>query len=293
VSTHLFAPSSAYAYPADGTPESVAAIDRAAVRRFHAAHYHPAGATLVVVGDVNPTSLAPLLDQHLGAWTPVSRAPAAVPAPMPRQPAPRTLLVDLPAGPHAQISVATVLPLANEADRGSARLLQRDLSSQIHRALDTRRLAYDATVSLAEAGRPVLQILVFVPPARAGEAIEVIHQVLRQRGSALQLPTFRRSRERLIDDLAEAGSTNTGLESILVDGVIEGVADSFVAARLRSLEAPTPEDVRSLAARAFAPARLLTVVVGDRSLLEPVLRKSGPVSVVASPITCSPATPSR
>ena len=57
-----------YAHPPEGTPESVAALDRASVRSFFEKHYGPQGAGLVVVGDIGVDEIQEKLDRALAGW---------------------------------------------------------------------------------------------------------------------------------------------------------------------------------------------------------------------------------
>ncbi len=58
-----------YANPADGYPETVKALKLDDVRSFQAEHIGPKGATLIVVGDVEPDDLFAMLESTLGHWT--------------------------------------------------------------------------------------------------------------------------------------------------------------------------------------------------------------------------------
>lgn len=56
-----------YGTGAIGTEASLLAA-HADLRDFHATHFAPSGAVLMVVGDVRAGSILPLLEQHFGAW---------------------------------------------------------------------------------------------------------------------------------------------------------------------------------------------------------------------------------
>ena len=69
LSKELFPASARMSRPRQGTEETVARIDAAAVRAFYTAHVRPATATAVVVGDLTGIDLDALLADTLGAWT--------------------------------------------------------------------------------------------------------------------------------------------------------------------------------------------------------------------------------
>ena len=67
-----------YGRPVSGFPDTVKRITRDDLVEFHATHYGPAEAILVVTGAVDPAAVAGLVETHFGDWQP---APAhAIPA---------------------------------------------------------------------------------------------------------------------------------------------------------------------------------------------------------------------
>src|SRR3954471_16245454 len=79
LSKELFPATSRMSRPRQGSEETVAAIDSAAVRAFYEKHVRPATATTVVVGDLTGTDLDELLGDTLGAWTGSAARPRPVP----------------------------------------------------------------------------------------------------------------------------------------------------------------------------------------------------------------------
>ena len=65
-----------YANPADGYAESVKAISLDDVKSFHYEHVGPKGASLIVVGDVEPDALFAMLETTLGAWPAKNAGPS-------------------------------------------------------------------------------------------------------------------------------------------------------------------------------------------------------------------------
>ena len=131
-----------YALPVEGTPEGILGLTRDDVRAFHQARYRPAGAVLLIAGDLSREEARALAERHLGSWEgkPAHASPA--PAAWPAVPA-RTLLVDRPGAeqtvihlvlPGVRWSDPARIPLAvgNEALGGSftsrlnARLRERE-----------------------------------------------------------------------------------------------------------------------------------------------------------------------
>jgi predicted Zn-dependent peptidase len=96
----ILAPGQRSARPVGGSRATVAAVDAAAVRAFHAAHYGPAGATLVIAGDLSGVDVAAAVERAFGAWAP---AGPAVADEAPVAAAPRSRLVHRPGAVQADI----------------------------------------------------------------------------------------------------------------------------------------------------------------------------------------------
>lgn len=99
-----FAADVPYARAVDGTEESVAAVSRDAMRGYVDANYRPEGGGVIVVGDVEPTEVMALVEEHLGGWTgaPASRADFTVRAASTER---RLFVVDRPGAVQSEIRV--------------------------------------------------------------------------------------------------------------------------------------------------------------------------------------------
>ncbi|MFN8642563.1 MAG: pitrilysin family protein [Candidatus Binatia bacterium] len=83
-----------YGHPVEGTRESVATLTRADLQQFFAAYYRPAGAAIVVVGDVSTDEARAALQRVLANWGGPPPPPFVYP---PFTPAPaQTVRVDRP-----------------------------------------------------------------------------------------------------------------------------------------------------------------------------------------------------
>lgn len=69
---------SRYARPDGGSESSVGKLDREAIATFFAARYRPAGATLIIAGDISPDEAERLATATFGSWTGDAPAPAII-----------------------------------------------------------------------------------------------------------------------------------------------------------------------------------------------------------------------
>ena len=67
------------------TPETVEAIDRASIAAYHAAHYRPNNAFVIVTGDVTPDAAFAAVEKAFGPWTRGTVPPAPTTAVPPLQ----------------------------------------------------------------------------------------------------------------------------------------------------------------------------------------------------------------
>ncbi|HEX6279479.1 MAG TPA: pitrilysin family protein [Pyrinomonadaceae bacterium] len=105
-------------HPAGGTPDSLAAINRASLVDFYRNHYDPAGAVLIFAGDVTAAKARTLANTLFGRWKGVSArkeiigqvdgAPLSAPENAPQAPplVKRILVVDLPNSGQASVTYA-------------------------------------------------------------------------------------------------------------------------------------------------------------------------------------------
>src|SRR5262249_13525004 len=104
----VFGAAHRYGAPPMGTERSLKAITTADLRAFHAAHYRPSNARLIVAGDVTASSIVPALERAFRTWT---GAPAAASGRLPDSPQltrRQVYLVDKPGAAQSQIRIGWV-----------------------------------------------------------------------------------------------------------------------------------------------------------------------------------------
>jgi len=116
------------------TPESLHAIDRAAIAAYHSTYYRPNNAFLVVIGDVAPEAVFAAAEQAFGGWVratvPETKAPA-----MPTIKGRRLIFVQRPNSVQSSISVGNFT-----TRRDDARWYTLQLANQIYGAAFDSRL---------------------------------------------------------------------------------------------------------------------------------------------------------
>lgn len=116
------------------TPDTLPAIDRAAIAAYHSAYYRPNNAFLVVVGDVAPEAVFAAAEQAFGSWARAAVPEAKAPA-MPTVTGRRLIFVQRPNSVQSSISVGNFT-----TRRDDARWYTLQLANQIFGAAFDSRL---------------------------------------------------------------------------------------------------------------------------------------------------------
>ncbi len=106
LSTTLWDPSDRAATPAAGTAESVAGLTRDEIAAFHRRRVGPAGATIVLAGDLTDVDALAVLEAGPGRWVNADHEPAPAPtAPVAAADRARAVVVDRPGAVQTEIAV--------------------------------------------------------------------------------------------------------------------------------------------------------------------------------------------
>jgi len=99
-----------YGRPLLGSLESLARLDREAVRAFHRDHYRPDRAVLAIAGDVDPERAFAAAADRFGNWAGRAAAPAPIEVLPAATPAPRIRIVDRAGVDQSEVRIGFVGP---------------------------------------------------------------------------------------------------------------------------------------------------------------------------------------
>lgn len=269
-----------------GTEQSVAALTREVLVRFHRSWFHPNNATLIVAGAAKAEELTPMLERVFGAWRPAQTPERKMPPPRPPQRS-RIYILDRPGAQQSVILGGHLAPPKSDPDEVALEIMNAILGGQFISRInmnlrEDKHWSYgtDTVIFDARAERPFLTIA----PVETGKTREALLEILRE------LREIRRQRPITAEELAAAQSGQTlrlpgSFETLgrLAAGIAEIVAfnlpddyfETFVP-KVRSLRL---EDVNGAARRYLDPERMVWVVVGDRREIEGPLREAGVAEV--------------
>ena len=277
-----------YGRPSAGTPDTLARIDRPDLMLARERFLNPNNATLVIVGGVDEKRALRALRQLLGNWR---RSDLIVPATFrqPEAPDARTLIIDLPGAPTAEIRLATRGLARSDTDAAAAQLLTLLVRDRWQAAMpELGKTAFfvrhethvlpgafvlGAAVNTAQAAsvlasaRNVLKTLATTAPAPA--------ELEKARGEALAV--FNKQ----LDEPATLANLWLDIETFKLPSIDD---------QLRSLNRVTPADVQRVAARLFRDAPLASVAVGSAAQLSADLQRNGKVEIFDDPTPPEPKT---
>jgi len=290
----LFPETSRMSRPRQGTEETVAKIDSAAVRAFYERHVRPATATAVVVGDLTGVDLDVLLGDTLGEWTGSTAEPRPVP-PVTADDTGRVVIVDRPGAVQTQLLIGRVG--ADRHDRVWAAqvlgtyCLGGTLTSRLDRVLREEKgytygvRAFGQVLRSAPdgSGAALLAISGSVDTPNTGPALEDLWKVLRTLAAEGLTDAERDvAVQNLVGVAPLKYETAAAVASTLADQVEQHLPDDYQATLYRQLAATGTVEATAAAVNAFPVDRLVTVLVGDAATIEEPVRALGigEVSVV-------------
>ncbi|MDT4939459.1 MAG: zinc protease [Pseudonocardiales bacterium] len=264
-------------------PADVAATTAAQLRALHAAMVRPADAVLIVVGDVSPSRVLDQVAAALEPWTGTTAA-ARVPAlPVP-QPGP---LVVLDRAGSVQSSIRMGGPGLPRTDPDYPALqLANLIFGGYFSSRWTENLREDKGYTYGPHSRIEHNVLGSAVLLDVEVATEVTAPALLETryelGRIASLPVTQAEvdavRQYAIGTLALSTATQAGLASTLTALAATGLGIDWIAEHPARLAAIGVDEVSAAAARFFAPARLVEVVVGDAATITEPLSVLGRVT---------------
>ena len=126
-----------YRYPLDGTETIVAGLSRSEAVDFHRQFAGPGGAGVVIAGDVDPDSIARLLEERLADWEGPATDLPAIPSPA-RGGSPRILLLNRPGAAQAVVRVGHAGITRADADFEPLQLVNQVMGGQFTSRLNEK-----------------------------------------------------------------------------------------------------------------------------------------------------------
>ncbi|MEU6964494.1 pitrilysin family protein [Streptomyces chrestomyceticus] len=287
LSKELFPADSRMSRPRQGTEETVARIDAAAVRAFYEAHVRPATATAVVVGDFTGVDLDAALTETLGAWTGSPAEPVKA-SPITADDTGRVVIVDRPGAVQTQLLIGRIG--ADRHDRVwpaqvlGTYCLGGTLTSRLDRVLreekgytyGVRSFGQVLRSSADGDGAAMLAISGSVDTASTGPALEDLWKVLRTLAAEGLTDAERDvAVQNLVGVAPLKYETAAAVAGTLADQVEQQLPDDYQARLYERLARTGTVEATAAVVNAFPVDRLVTVLVGDAAEIEEPVKALG------------------
>jgi len=246
----------------------VSTVTRKQVVRLHTERVRPASAVLVIVGDVSPARTLDLVSDSLASWDGTGRA-ERVPA-LPSFENGPVVLVDRPGSVQSSLRLGGVA-LRRDADGYTALQLANLVFGGYFSSRWNENIREDKGYTYGPHSRIEHNVLGSSLVLDADVATEVTAPALLETayelGKISALPVtdgeVESVRQYAIGTLALSTATQAGLATTLSSLLGTGLGLDWMIEHPRRLAKVTTAEVSAAAAEFFAPARLVTVVVGD------------------------------
>jgi zinc protease len=268
-------------------PEQVRAVRPPALRKLHAEQVHPAGAVLVLVGDVQPERALDSAERAMAAWTGGGHTGELPPAP-PLEPGP-LLLVDRPGSVQSSLRIA--LPAVGRTHPDHAALQLANLvfggyfsSRWVENIREDKGYTYGphSVVEHSVAGSVLVAAAEVATEVTGPALLETMYELGRLASLPPNPDELEQARQYALGTLQLGVSTQAGLAALTSAYAGSGLRLDFLAEYSARLAKATVEDVAEVAARYLAPARAVTVVLGDAERIGAPLAALTPV--VSEPV---------
>ncbi len=274
----------AYAHPfsGSGSTESVSALTRADLEKFHQQWIRPDNGTLLIVGDTTLATIVPLLERNFGAWkAPAEPLPKKNIGPVAQQAKPRVFLVNRTGAEQSVILAGYAGPSRSDPDHIALETLNTILGGNFVSRLnmnlrEDKHWSYGASSRLLDAAGPG-PFVVFAP-VQTDKTAEAMEETVRElRGMLAGHPPTEAeiefARDSLVLQLPGSNETSDEVAGSYADIITYGLKDSYWNDYVGEVNSMTAAKLDAAAKKLIQPDALTWVVVGDLSKIEASLRK--------------------
>ena len=275
----LFGPTHRYGTATMGMAATLQAFTVDDVRSFYLSTYRPDNAALIVVGDVTPDRVLPLLESSFGSWKAQGPAPTRTRLPDVSQPKTRRIyLIDKPGAPQSQIRIGWIGVARSTTDYFPLQVLNTILGGSFTSRLnmnlrEKHGYSYGAASSFdmrATAGP--FSAMAGVQTDKTKEALEEFFNELT--GILKPIPPDELARAKNFVALRFPGGfeTTADISRRLEDALTYKLADDYFSSYVQRIQAVTAEDVQRVAKQYLDPSRFAVVAVGDLKTIDAGVR---------------------
>ena len=280
----LYGGSHPYGRQLIGTEASVQGLNRDDLQGFYRTNFIPNNATLIIVGDVNPSQIEAKIRALFGSWQRGAVTPLTLTEP-PRSSATTVYLIDKPGAAQSSFRIGSIGVPRSTKDYFALSVLNTILggsfTSRLNQNLrETHGYTYGARsgFDMRRSAGPFTASAEIVAAKTDSALVEFMKELnaIREIVPAEELSKAKRYMQL---GLPAEFETTQQIASALIPVVLYGLPLSYYNSYVQNVEAITQADVQRVARQYINPSSLAIVIVGDRKSIE-----SGLKAVNAGPI---------
>ena len=267
------------------TPESVERMSVQALKDFHAKHFVPNEAVLIVVGDFQKAAMQDLIENSFGAWAAAALPVVKLPQ-MPKQLGRRIYLVDRPGSVQAAVKVGNVAINKKDPDYFPLMVANQILGGAAHSRLflnirEQKGYTYGAYSGFAARRDPGA----FAAEAEVRTDVtapslqEFLYELERIRNVKVTDKEIKDAQTYLTGSFQLGLETQAGLAQKLLEVQLYDLPADYLQKYTEQILSVTTDDIRRVARKDIDIDNLAIVIVGDANKIKPDLQYFAPVDV--------------
>ena len=282
----LYGSAHPYGAPLIGSEGTVTSLTTADLQSYYQANFKPNNATMIIVGDVNPTQIEQKINALFGGWQrgDVPQLTYGVP---PKSSTTTIYLIDKPGAAQSSFRIGAVGVPRSTKDYFALTVMNTILggsfTSRLNQNLrEARGYTYGAgsRFDMRRAAGPFTASAEIVSAKSDSALLEFMKEL---NGIRQTVPADELSRAKRYLQLQLPGNFETTQEigAALVPVALYGLPLDYYNNYVQSVEAVTQADVARVAQQYINPGSLAIVIVGDRKTIEQGLKSTniGPISI--------------
>jgi predicted Zn-dependent peptidase len=275
----LYGSAHRYGTPITGTAETIRSFRQQDLRAFYTGAFRPDNAALVVVGDVTPNTIMPVIESAFGKWQGQGQKAQPPALPSAASAAARQIyLVDKPGAPQSQVRVGAVGVARSTPDYFAIQVMNTILggafSSRLNLNLREKHgYTYGASSGFDMRATPGPFVAAAgVQTDKTSEALKEFFNELNGMHQPVPAEELSRAKNYVAlsfpADFETTGEVARRLEELLVYHLPEDYYSKYV----QNIAAVSGADVLRVAQQYVQPDKVAVVIVGDLKTIEPGIR---------------------
>jgi len=274
-----------YATPVIGTQKSISTISRTEILETAQREISPHGAALILVGDLEPATTLPLVQETFGQWQGYRRPDSATLHP-PLLGGLRIALVDRPQAPQTELWLGSVGVPRSHPDRPGLTVLNSLLggkfTSRINLNLRERLgITYGASSSFSQRRGPGPFVVAASIDTEAVETAiqEILFEIRRLQNDLVTEEELADTLSYLLGIFPYTLQRIEGLASRLADLATYDLPHDYFPSYLEQIAGVSRSGLQRLAQQHLNPEAMAIVAVGPRQAIEPQMAPFGTPSI--------------